>query len=114
MRAGIHVLIIDLFPPTPRDPYGIHKAIWDEVEEEALGFPSGKDRILVSYETGDVRTAYIEPIGVGDLLPDMPPFLTNVMHVLAPLESTYQAAWQASPEELRLAVETGALAPESE
>jgi hypothetical protein len=34
LRAGIHVLMIDLFPPTPRDPYGMHKVIWDEIEEQ--------------------------------------------------------------------------------
>ena len=52
LRAGVHVLIFDLFPPTLRDPYGIHKAVWDEIEEEDFTFPEGKDRILVSYETG--------------------------------------------------------------
>jgi hypothetical protein len=31
LRQGIHLLIIDLFPPSPRDPFGIHKAIWDEI-----------------------------------------------------------------------------------
>ncbi len=33
----------DLFPPTQRDPYGIHKAIWDEIVEEDFTFPDGKD-----------------------------------------------------------------------
>jgi hypothetical protein len=107
LRKGIHVLIVDLFPPTPRDPFGIHKVIWDEIEEEEFTFPPGKDRILVSYETGGVRTAYVEPVAVGDQLPDMPLFLTNDLHILVPLERTYQATWNASPEEMRLAVETG-------
>jgi hypothetical protein len=62
---------------------------------------------LVSYETGGERAAYIEPVAVGDDLPDMPLFLTNNLHVMVPLEPTYQATWDASPEELRLAVETG-------
>src|SRR5688572_10424406 len=31
-RRGIHLLVVDLFPPSPRDPFGIHKAIWDEIE----------------------------------------------------------------------------------
>jgi len=84
LRAGIHVVIIDLFPPTERDPFGIHKAIWDEIEEEDFVFPAGKDRILVSYETGGVRAAYVEPVGVGDALPDMPLFLTNDLHVMTP------------------------------
>jgi hypothetical protein len=104
---GIHVLIIDLFPPTARDPHGIHKAIWDELVEEAFSFPPGKDRILVSYETGLERTAYVEPVAPGDVIPDMPLFLTNDVHVLLPLEATYQETWRSSPEELRLAVETG-------
>ena len=107
LRAGIHVLVIDLFPPTPRDPSGIHKAIWDEVHAEEFGLPDGQDRTLVSYEVGDVRIAYIEPVGVGEALPDMPLFLTNDDHVMVPLEATYRATWEVAPEEFRIAVETG-------
>src|SRR5438105_213420 len=113
LRDGIHVLVVDLFPPSSRDPQGIHKVIWDEITEEDFTLPPGKDRILVSYETGGERAAYIEPVGVGDPLPDMPLFLTNYLHVMVPLEPTYQATWQASPEELRIAVETGVM-PEAE
>ena len=109
LRIGIHVLIVDLFPPTPRDPYGMHKVIWDEFVEEDFAFPPGKDRILASYETGLERTAYVEPVAVGDVMPDMPLFLTNDLHILTPLEPTYQATWDASPEELRIAVETGVM-----
>jgi hypothetical protein len=97
LRRGIHVLIVDLFPPTQRDPHGIHKAISDEIVEEDFAFPEGKDRILVSYETRSERAASIEPVAVGDFLPDMPLFLTNSLHVMVPLEPTYQAAWDASP-----------------
>jgi hypothetical protein len=28
LAAGVHLLVIDLFPPGPRDPQGIHRAIW--------------------------------------------------------------------------------------
>lgn len=114
LRRGIHVLIIDLFPPTRRDPFGIHKAIWDEIIEEDFTFPEGKDRLLVSYESGEERTAYVEPVGVGDVLrEDMPLFVAAGMHVPVPLESTYQQAWEASSEEMRRAVETGIL-PETD
>ncbi len=109
LRKGIHVLVVDLFPPTPRDPFGIHKAIWDEIVEEVFVFPEGKDRILASYETGLERVAYVEPIAVGDAMPDMPLFLTHGLHVTVPLEATYRATWEVSPEELRTAVETGVL-----
>jgi hypothetical protein len=109
LRAGIHVLAIDLFPPTQRDPAGIHKVIWDEIEEKDFALPAGKDRILASYETGGVQACYVEPVGVGDILPEMPLFLANNWHVPVPLESTYEATWNACPEELRLAVETGVM-----
>lgn len=110
LREGIHVLVIDLFPPTPRDPLGIHKVLWDEVGEDVpFAFPAEKDRILASYQTGDARAAYVEPVAVGDTLPDMPLFLTSRLHVPVPLEPTYQATWDATPQELRLAVETGVL-----
>lgn len=107
MRQGIHLLLIDLFPPSPRDPCGIHKVIWDEIHEEAFLFPPGKDRILVSYEMDDVRAAYVEPVTVGDPLPAMPLFLFPGRHIRVPLEPTYLSSWAACPEEMRLAVETG-------
>src|SRR5579884_1243139 len=52
LRNGIHLLIVDLFPPTPRDPFGMHKLIWDQIHEEEFVFPPGKDRVLASYEVG--------------------------------------------------------------
>lgn len=109
LRAGIHVLVIDPFPPTPRDPFGIHKAVWDEVEEIDFALPDGKDRILASYETGASQAYYVEPIGVGDVLPDMPLFLSDGWQVPVPLEPTYQATWATSPEDFRAAVESGVM-----
>ncbi len=45
----------------------------------------------------------------------MPLFLANDFHVRVPLGPTYRATWDASPEELRLAVETGVIPnPEDE
>ena len=115
LRERIHVLVIDPFPPTPRDPLGLHKVIWDEITDEPFAFPPGKDRILVSYESGGEYAAYIEPVAVGDALPDMSLCLSSALplYVTVPLESTYQATWDATPQELRTAVETGVL-PESE
>jgi len=109
LRQGIHLLVLDLLPPTSRDPQGMHKAIWDEIEEEDFTFPEGKNRILASYETGGVRVARVEPVAVGDEMPDMELFLANDFHVMVPLEPTYRATWDASPEEMRIAVETGVL-----
>jgi len=42
-------------------------------------------------------------------LPEMPLILNPDLHVMVPLESTYQATWDASPEAYRQAVETGVM-----
>jgi len=109
LRVGIHVLLIDLFPPSPRDPLGIHQLIWDEIGSDSFAFPPGKDRILASYEASEEKVAYVQPLAVGESLPDMPLFLSAGQHVKVPLESTYAAAWQDCPEEMRIAVETGVM-----
>jgi len=107
LHRGVHVLVVDLFPPTPGDPVGIHKAIWDEIEEKTFVLPAGKDRILASYQSGDAWMACVEPVNIGSSLPDMPLFLANERYVKVALEESYQAAWDASPEQLRVAVVTG-------
>jgi hypothetical protein len=99
-------LLVDLFPPSDRDPQGIHKAIWDELTDEPFELPPGKPLTLVAYRAGDGFTAFIEPVGVGDTLPDMPLFLTPDEHVFVPLEATYAATWAVCPEPLRDLVET--------
>jgi hypothetical protein len=53
--------------------------------------------------------AYVEPVGVGDLLPDMAAYLDADSYVPVPLEPTYQATWASCPEDMREAVERGEL-----
>lgn len=101
VRQGIHLLVIDLFPPSIRDPQGIHKAIWDELQDEPFELPPDKPLTLVAYQAGLVKTAYIEPVAVSDVLPDMPLFLAPDFHVPAPLEATYETTWSVCPEPLR-------------
>ena len=49
LDQGVHVLIIDLFPPTPRDPQGIHQAIWSEKYDGDFEFRADKTLTLASY-----------------------------------------------------------------
>ncbi|MCE9530971.1 MAG: DUF4058 family protein [Planctomycetes bacterium] len=111
IRSGVHLLVIDLFPPTKRDPFGLHRVIWDEFEEEddLFEFPPGKDRILASYDAGRDKAAYVEPIAVGDVLPDMPLFLFEGHYIKVPLEATYQTTWDVLPRNLQMIVETGVM-----
>lgn len=108
INNGIHLLVIDLFPPTRRDPFGVHRAIWDEFEEEDVffEFPAGKDRILASYDAGREKAAYVEPIALGDTLPDMPLFLFEGRHVKVPLEAMYQTTWSYLEPAVQVLVET--------
>lgn len=101
LQAGIHLLIVDLFPPGPRDPEGIHKVIWDRIHDEPFQLPPDKPLTLAAYAVGTEIVAYIEPVAVGDPLPDMPIFLTDDHYVPCPLESTYQTAWGQFPALLK-------------
>jgi hypothetical protein len=106
LRSGIHLLIIDLFPPTPRDPQGIHKAIWDEIDSNNFLLPPDRPLTLAAYIGGPGSKAFIEPVAVGTTLPDMPLFLTTNIYVQAPLETTYQSAWEAVPAIWRRVLES--------
>jgi hypothetical protein len=101
LNQGVNLLVVDLFPPTPRDPQGIHKAIWDEFGDEPFEGLPGKPLIVASYIGGDLPVAYVESIGVGDALPSLPIFLSDTRYIPAPLEETYQQAWRVYPAMLK-------------
>lgn len=106
LHAGIHLLIVDLFPPGRRDPQGIHKVIWDRLHEEPFDLPPDKPLTLASYAVGTEIVAYVDVAAVGDPLPDMPVFLTGGSYVPCPLESTYQTAWEQFPAPLKGSLES--------
>jgi len=97
LAAGIHLLLVDLFPPSSRDPQGIHLAVWGEDCGADFALPDDKQLTCVSYLAGAGAEAFIEPVAVGDSLPDMPLFLTREVYVPVPLEATYQSAWDGMP-----------------
>jgi hypothetical protein len=101
LSQGIHLVVVDLFPPTPRDPQGIHKAIWDEFAEEPFDSLQNKPLTVASYIGGDLPTAYEESVGVGDHLRSIPLFLTEYDYVPCPLDATYEDAWAVFPDMLK-------------
>jgi hypothetical protein len=101
IMQGVHLLVIDLFPPGRRDPQGIHKAIWDEFEEEDYALPADEQLTLAAYDAGPPPVAYVEPVAVGDTLPDMPIFLKPDFYVPAPLEHTYATTWHYFPAPMK-------------
>jgi hypothetical protein len=97
LAAGIHLTVVDLFRPSSRDPQGIHLAIWGEDCDEGYALPPDKPFTCVSYVGGAGAEAFIELVGVGDDLPDMPLFLSPEVYIPVPLEPTYRAAWDGMP-----------------
>lgn len=93
LEHRIHLSLVDPFPPGPRDPNGIHAAIWEEINDEPFVLPKDKPLTLASYDCGSTTRAYIEPIAVGDRLPDLPLFVESNAYVPTPLEATYQRAF---------------------
>lgn len=94
---GVHLLLLDPFPPGPRDPNGIHQAIAERIDPTQEVYHPEKPLTFVAYQAQPEITAYIEPISVGESLPEMPLFLTENLFVHVPLESTYRAAWENLP-----------------
>ena len=56
---------------------------------------------MAAYAVSTDLVAYVEPIAVGDPLPEMPIFLTGESYVPCPLEATYQTAWEQFPTPLK-------------
>ncbi len=106
VEAKVHLLLVDLFPPTKRDPNGIHARIWEEITEEEFAPPAALPLTLVAYESTWTVRAYIEPTAVGKHLVDMPLYLEPGAYVLIPLEATYQVAWASVPSRWKRVIET--------
>jgi hypothetical protein len=99
LHAGIHVLVVDLFPPGPHDPAGIHGVIWEQLERSnrAYDLPADEPLTLASYVAATPVEAYLEHLSIGAKLPEMPVFLHPDRYINTPLESTYDAAWRGVP-----------------
>jgi hypothetical protein len=101
LERNIPALIVDISPPGKFDRRGIHGAIWEEITGQKYVPPPGKPLTLAVYECHDAFRAHVEPLAVGDRLPDMPLFLQLGRHVMIPMDVTYQTAWKSIPHNLR-------------
>ncbi|MEQ1826706.1 MAG: hypothetical protein ABL921_12205 [Pirellula sp.] len=108
LREGINLLVVDPFPPSIRDPQGIHGLIWSEISDQAFELPEDRRLTIAAYQASPVKTAWIEVIAVGAPLPTMPLFLHEAHFVELPLEISYQETWSHLPKELRVVVENSA------
>jgi hypothetical protein len=104
LRHGVHLLLIDLHPRTPRDPGGIHAALWQRMTGAVID-PDPRPLTLGAYPAAFPWVAYVQPLAVGQALRDMPLYLTPDFYVSVPLEPTYTAAFDGVPPNARQILE---------
>lgn len=99
LKLGVHVLLIDLFPPGPHDPQAMHNIVWQCLDPfaELCDLPDNKPLTLAAYAAEVPVEAYWEPFAVGTALSDMPLFLRPDRYINVPLEATYQEAYRGVP-----------------
>lgn len=110
LEAGIHVLLVDLFPPGLHDPQRMHGAIGTWTADHGLQdeLPSDAPLTLASYRANGFIDAYVETLAVGQGLPDMPLFFHPERYVNVPLAPTYDTAFRGMPAFWRRVLEGGA------
>lgn len=106
LDQGIHVLLIDLHPPTRRDPRGLHAAIMEAYSRDVAGLDPARPLTLASYLAGFEGRAFVRLAAVGDQLAAMPLFLEKAQYVNVPLEDSYTTAFAATPRHLRAVLES--------
>jgi hypothetical protein len=107
LEYGVHLLVVDLFPPGPHDPEGIHGVILRRLEPSAAPYdlPDEEPLTLASYVAGVKIEVYLEHVAPGGPLLEMPLFLRPDRYVSVPLEATYEAAYRGTPEYWRKVLE---------
>jgi hypothetical protein len=109
LEDGIHLLLVDLFPPGRHDPTGMHGAILQRLEQsdEPYDLPAAEPLTLASYAAGVPLDIYTEHLAVGASLPDTALFLRPDRYVYVPLKPTYEAAYAGMPAFWRAVLEGG-------
>jgi len=94
LDTGIHVMLLDVYPPRKHDPAGLHALIWPQL----IGSPTSmvvKTPCLTSYmanlDDGEF-TACVEPVAIGSPLTPMPLYRRPDFYVNIPLEAIYNDA----------------------
>lgn len=106
LNTGYHLLLIDLFPPGPFDPAGIHGSVWQQLGG-TYDPPPGRPLTLAAYAAAGIVTCYVEPTSVATELIPMPLFLDPGHYINVPLEATYLGAYEGVPGRWKRVIEGG-------
>ena len=91
LRAGVHVLLIDPFPPTGSAPAGLHGAIAERFGAEPQIDP-GRPLSFVGYKACPDARASVQTRAVGEEPPRVPLFLDPRWFLFVDLAPSYAAA----------------------
>jgi hypothetical protein len=107
LDVGVHLLLVDLFPPGSHDPHGMHGVIRQRLDpsDEPYDLPADEPLTLASYAAGSRVEVYLEHVAVGTALPEMPLFIRPDRYINVPLEATYLEAYRGVPVFWREALE---------
>jgi hypothetical protein len=103
LAKGIHLLLIDVQPPTPTLRTGFHVKVCEQCGEVMTGIPPERVLYAVSFQVleGGKARSHVAPLKVGDALPEMAIFLLPHRFVRLPLETTYSEAFESLPRKFR-------------
>lgn len=65
LTRGIHLLVIDLFPPVPNNSDGFHQLLARELGDAAADVPTNRRLAVASYRSHGGVDAIVEPLAVG-------------------------------------------------
>jgi hypothetical protein len=97
LDGGVHLLLVDVHPPGPRDPHGIHGILLNEIGTDDYALGGERPLTVVAYTGGAVVEAFVAHFAVGEPIPQGLLFLTRENYVRVPLEAAYLAAWGDVP-----------------
>ncbi len=99
--AGVHLAVIDPFPPTRAARRGLAAAIWRKYDPSPVVAPPGQPLCVASFTSAVRSEALFHFLAFGDEWPAFPLALTDTLSVNLPLADTYAAAFAGSPPYLR-------------
>src|SRR5437660_5054071 len=65
LDGGIHLLLVDVHPPGPRDPHGIHGVLLNEIGPEDYALNRERPMTVAAYVGGAVVEAFVAHFAVG-------------------------------------------------
>ena len=102
LDAGIHVVLLDLLPPSDFSPGGLHVSISSDIglhvsPDRPEWQPTERPIASISYLADRMgMRAYYEYLKVGDPFPELPLFLNTERYINLPLAETYDETFRGT------------------